>query len=71
MIKNAHLVYKLEAKYMRKNKRAYRENLVIFEALWKQAQETGCFPSKNPLEGIETKIRIAKILNHPQLRHHV
>lgn len=32
----------------------------IFEGMWKEAVRLGVFPSKNPLEGIDVDIKIAR-----------
>jgi hypothetical protein len=42
----------------------YHSNLKIFEELLTYAKMMGKFPPEDPLEGIETDIRIAKILNN-------
>jgi hypothetical protein len=31
--------------------------------MWHEAVSLGVLPSKNPLEGIETNIKLAKVLN--------
>ena len=41
----------------------YWENLRIFEAMYQHARQLGALPDKNPLRGIETKIRIARVIN--------
>lgn len=48
---------------IRQHKANYRENLKIAEALYREALALGVLPPKNPLEGIEVKIRLAKVLN--------
>jgi len=40
-------------------------NMRIFEALYHEAVELGVLPPKEPLAGIEGKIRLAQILNLP------
>ena len=42
----------------------YQKNLIIFEALFLEAKSIGVFPLKNPLEGIEVDINLARVLNH-------
>jgi hypothetical protein len=37
--------------------------LRIFEALYEEAKQLGVFPLKDPLEGIEVDIRLARALN--------
>ena len=63
MIRNAHLLNKLNDKYVKKNRRTYKESLAVFEALWREAVSLGKLPLKNPLEGLEKDFRIAKVLN--------
>lgn len=35
----------------------------IFEGMWREAVALGVLPAEDPLEGIETDIRIARTLN--------
>jgi len=63
MIKNPRLLARFEDEETRKEKLSYKEALKIFEAMWKEAVSLGVLPPKNPLEDIETDIRIAAILN--------
>ena len=63
MIKNARILEEFEKKETKKEKPDYHKSLRIFEALWNEAVSLGVLPLKNPLEGIETDIRIARILN--------
>ena len=39
------------------------KNLEIVEAMYELAVTLGAFPLKNPLEGIENKIWLAKVIN--------
>ncbi|MCL4385266.1 MAG: hypothetical protein M1326_02995 [Cyanobacteria bacterium] len=48
---------------MKKEKLSYQEALAIYEALWLEAKKLKVFPLRNPMEEINTKINIAKILN--------
>jgi hypothetical protein len=41
----------------------FRRNLKIYESLYDEARLLGIFPLKNPLEGIELDIQLAKALN--------
>ena len=41
----------------------YFRNLTIFEELYREARALGVLPVKDPLEGIDTDIRLAGILN--------
>lgn len=43
----------------------FLRSLRTFEALYDEAKYIGVFPLKNPLEGIEVDIRVAKVINVP------
>ena len=57
MVKRSALLDAFEKEQIRQNKADYRENLKIFEALYREAQKLGVFPLEDPLEGIEVKDR--------------
>lgn len=64
MIKNAEILKKLENSFMKESGiLPYSQAMKIFESLWNEAVALGVLPSKNPLEGIEVDIKVAKILN--------
>ena len=63
MIRNAVILEKFERELIENEKPDYLRALKIFEALWREGVEIGVLPSKDPLEDIETDIRIARILN--------
>ncbi len=63
MIRNPRILNNLERKVIKEEKLSFREALAIFEAMWKEGMTLGVIPPKDPLEGIETDIRIARILN--------
>ena len=63
MIKNSKLWEAWERERIRKEKLTYPQALRIFEGLWLEAKNLGILPLKNPLEGIDVDIRIARILN--------
>ena len=63
MVKRNALLDAFEKEQIRQNKADYRENLKIFEALYREAQALGVFPLEDPLEGIEVDIRLAKALH--------
>ncbi len=62
MIKNTRLLYKFEKNQLKVESLSYSEALKIFESLWQEANTLGVLPSKDPMEGIEIKIKITKIL---------
>jgi hypothetical protein len=63
MIKNPKTLEKFEKKNIKKNNLTFKEKLNIYENLWTEALLMKVLPSKDPLEGIETDIEIARILN--------
>ncbi len=63
MIKNIELWEKWEKEYCRRQKPDFMQNLKIFEALYLEAQALGVLHPANPLQGIETKINLARKLN--------
>lgn len=63
MIKNTKLLQKFEDDLQKKEVLSYNDALKIFESLWDEAKTLGILPSKDPMDGIEVKIKLAKILN--------
>lgn len=63
MIKDSKIWDEFERSLRKKEPVDYAANLKIFDALWSEAIALGTLPLKDPLEGIETDIEIAKILN--------
>ena len=54
---------KFELNLLRKEKVDYGRNLRIIDALYTEAVALGAFPLKNPLDGIEVDLKIAKVVN--------
>lgn len=63
MVKDTRLLAEFEDEQLRKERLSYAKALKIFEAMWKEAVNLGILPSKDPLEGIEKDIELARILN--------
>ena len=63
MIKGREL-QKFETELLRKEKVNIEKNFHIVEALYEEAVALGLFPLKDPLEGVEVDIRIAKVVSH-------
>ena len=42
---------------------SYSRSLRLLNSLWREAADLGAFPPKEPLEGIEVDIKMAKVLN--------
>jgi len=62
-VKNANKLREFEDSFIRKSSLSYREKLKIFDALYMEALKLGIFPSENPLEGLDVKIRMVRILS--------
>jgi len=52
-----------EINLLRKEKNDYGRNLRIVDALYREAVALGALPLRNPLDGIEVDLRIAKVIN--------
>ena len=63
MIKNAKLLSEFNKDELRAERLTYFESLRLFEGMWKEGVSLGVLPLKEPLEGIEVDIKIARILN--------
>jgi predicted transcriptional regulator YheO len=66
MIKNPDYLKRFEKELIKNSKVDIEKNFQIVEALYKEAVELGIFPLKDPLLGLETKIKIAKVINSVQ-----
>lgn len=64
MVKNGKLLAEFNKAVTASEKPDYFEALKLFEGMWKEGLLLGVLPLKDPLEGIEVDIRIARILNH-------
>jgi len=54
---------RLETGILRNGKLDLKKKFKILEALYNEAVALGVFPLKDPLEGLEVDIRIAKVVN--------
>jgi len=64
MIKDNILLERFEKDLKIREKADYFKNLKIFEEMFKEAVYLNAFPLKDPLEGIEVDIKIAKVINN-------
>ena len=64
MIKDSGLLEQFEREQLKKENLDYDSALKIFEGMWLEGMAMGVLPLKDPLEGIEVDIRIARMLNH-------
>ena len=49
--------------FYRREPARFETNMRLLEAMFEEAVELGVLPSRTPLEDIETKIRLARVLN--------
>ena len=63
MVKNPALVEAFEKAQSLLDRPDFARNLKIVEALYREACLLGAFPLKDPLEGIEVDVRLARVLN--------
>ncbi len=66
MVKNTLKLQAFEAERIRAEKVDVEQNLRILDALYEEALMLGALPPKDPLDGIEVKIRVAKAVNNVQ-----
>ena len=59
MVKNHEKLRAFEAERIRTEKVDIERNFRIVDALYDEARMLGVLPSKDPLEGIEEKVRLA------------
>ena len=64
MIKNFEMVNIFEAEFIKnQGKLSHDQSMKLFTAMWHEAVTLGVIPPREPLEGIEVDIKIAKVLN--------
>jgi transcriptional regulator with XRE-family HTH domain len=54
---------KFEINLLRKEKVSYRKKFRIVDGLYNEAVAIGAFPLRNPLDGIELDLKIARVVN--------
>ena len=63
MVKNAAALARFETELVRSEPADFGRNLAIVEALAQEAEALGVFRRRDPLEGIETIVRLARAVN--------
>jgi hypothetical protein len=63
MIKNGARLKEFEDNFIRQNKPEILKNLQLLDSLYKEARALSVFPLREPLEGLEIDIKIAKVIN--------
>jgi hypothetical protein len=64
MIRNRAELEKFEKERIRTEKVDLRKNFAILNALYDEAVALGVFPVKDPLEGLDVVLKIARVVNH-------
>lgn len=63
MITDKEAFEKFENDLIRNTPVDYLKNLAILEAMYEEAVALGVFPRPDPMEGIETVIELARVIN--------
>ncbi len=63
MVRNPHLLDALNKAQIQASPPDYFRNLSLFEGLYNEAKVLGALPPRDPLEGIETDINLARVIN--------
>ncbi len=63
MIKNGKILKRFEDDLISQQRFSIEEAFNIVESLWHEGVSLGVLPPKNPMDGIEVDIKIAKALN--------
>ncbi len=69
MIANYKEFHKFEKELISKEKVDIKRNFRIIDALYHEAVKLGIIPIRNPLDGLETDIKIAHIINSVSRTH--
>lgn len=63
MILNRDELEKFEKELIRSEKVDLHKNFAILDALYEEAVALGVFPPKDPLEGLDAVLKIARVVN--------
>jgi len=63
LIKNSDILERFDREIIKKERLSFKQALAVFEAMWKEGVSLGALPPRDPLEGIDIDIKIARILN--------
>lgn len=63
MAANKERLEKFETEIIKKEKPDFFKNLKIIEAMYQEAVSLKVIPLKDPLDGIEVDLKIAKVIN--------
>lgn len=63
MIKNPKKLREFEQNLIIEDKTSISQKFRLLDALFEEARALRIFPLKNPLEGLDTDIKVAKVVN--------
>ena len=63
MIRDGEELQNFEDELVINEKADFERNYLIVEAMYREALDLGIIPLKNPLEGLEVCIKIARVIN--------
>jgi hypothetical protein len=63
MVKNNSRLKEFEDDFIRQNRPEILKNLQLLDSLYKEARSLSVFPLREPLDGLEIDIKIAKVIN--------
>jgi hypothetical protein len=63
MIRNAHVLRRFEDDLLVRRPLSHTEALRLLDSLWAEGVSLGVLPSRDPMEGIEADLRVARTLN--------
>lgn len=64
MIRNSKILHEFEKELIKKDKADVMKNFNIVDSMYDEAVALGVIPMKNPLDGLEIDLKIAKVVNH-------
>ena len=54
---------KFRTEFLKRDQTNIRKNFLIVEGLYREAVALGIIPLKNPLDGLDVDLRIARVIN--------
>lgn len=63
MLRNPSVLDAFDKSLIRRQPVDYRQNVLVYEALYREARALGIFPLKDPLDGIDVDLHLARVLN--------
>ena len=64
MIRNSKMFYEFEKELIKKEKADVIKNFHMVDSMYDEAVALGIIPMKDPLDGLEIDLKIAKVVNY-------